>query len=77
MDIEKILYQYQKHIAIAERMRLDAIPAREPVLAGSVEPLPSIDLPVPEGAELALETQGIWRPIEPQEAVIRLREVRN
>jgi hypothetical protein len=74
MDIEKIFYQYQKHIAMIERMHLNEIPARELVMAGTagIPDLPPPELTQPEGM------QGkIWRSVDTQEVVARLREARN
>ncbi len=75
MDFVKIYYQYQKQIAVAERMRLHEIPAREPVMAGAVEApdlLPTPDLPEPEGVK-----KEIWQPIGALGVAARLRQARN
>ncbi len=72
MEFEKILFQYQKYIAIAERMHLHEVPAREPVMAGSMDALPMPNPPEPERVK-----KGIWRPMDVQKAAARLREARN
>jgi hypothetical protein len=82
MDILKIYAQYQKYIAITERVRLQAVPAAipagEPVLSGPIPSTGSLDaLPTPDQLEPAGERPEIWRRIDAQEAVTRLRSVRN
>lgn len=69
MDFEKLYTHYQKYIAIAERMRLNQIPTREPVMAGSV------DLPL--SPEPAHPEREMWRPTDVQEAVARIAQARN
>ncbi len=74
MGMEHIFYQYQKYIAISEKMHLNALPCREPVLAGAGDLLPSLqELLEP----LPAEKKEAWRPINVQEVVIKMREARN
>ena len=77
MDVERIYAQYQKYIATAERMRLNALSARDPVPAGFVDLLASPDLLEPEGMAPERGKRETWRPIEPQEVVTKMRLVRN
>jgi hypothetical protein len=77
MDVERIYAQYQKYIATAERMRLHTSPEREPVLAGSGDLLPSPDLLEPEVEAPERGKLEIWRPIDTQEVVTRMRPGRN
>jgi hypothetical protein len=77
MDLERIYAQYQKYIATAERMRLHSVSPQEPVPAGSEDLLPSPGLLEPESVAPERGKQQIWRPIEPQEVVTRMRIGRN
>jgi hypothetical protein len=77
MDMERIYAQYQKYIAITERARLQTLPAREPVLAGSGELLPSPELLAPVEPAPERGKQEIWRPIDAQEVLNRMRLDRN
>ncbi len=77
MAFETIFNQYQKYIAIAEKMRLNEIPAPEPVLAGSGDRLPPLDPQLEPQLEPAGAKKEIWRPIGIQEVVNKMREARN
>ncbi len=77
MDLEKIYAQYQKYIAVAERMSLHKSPAREPVLAGSDDISPSPDLAELESTTPEAGRQEIWRPIDAEEVLTRMRLTRN
>jgi hypothetical protein len=75
----KIYTQYQKYIAIAERMRLHerVIPVQEPVLAGSLDLPPGVEIRKPEVAAPVKTRRVIWRPMDAQEVVTRLRIAQN
>ncbi len=74
MGKEHIFYQYQKYIAMTEKMHLNALPTREPVLAGAGDLLPS---PQELLEPLPAEKKDTWRPINVQEVVMKMREARN
>jgi hypothetical protein len=77
MAFEQIFNQYQKYIAIAEKMHLHEIPAQEPVLAGPGEFVPPLEPQLEPQRVPAGVKKEIWRPIQVQEVVTKMREARN
>jgi len=77
MDMVKIYAQYQKYIAIAERMHIRMSPVQEPVMAGSVDLLPEQEFLESESAAPEKDRREIWRPMDTQEVVTRMRMTQN